>query len=349
MARAVLCGSVNLEATEIVFRSVASIAGDAVTRIPDGEPGERSLWIHHQIPRLAALPELEMVEDVKVYGDKVKLRLRSGANPAGLRFDLGYADAAAESYDTFGALKREGVIAPSTRFQVSLPTPMALAASYFTQDQVPVVLPRIEHAMLDELTRITTTVSPDDLAIQWDVAAEIALIENLAPNPFARNPAPLLDHVSHLGDAVPETAELGFHLCYGDAVAEDGLGHHFMEPVDTRTLVMVANGIADRVRRPIAWIQMPVPIGRDDDAYFASLDHLRLPPSTKLHLGLLHHEDGLEGANRRVRAAARHVQGFGIATECGMGRVPREDIPDLLRLHALVEIPEDDHQGAASR
>ena len=38
-----------------------------------------------------------------------------------------------------------------------------------------------------------------------------------------------------------------------------------------RRLVEIANGISSRVSRPIAWMHLPVPRNRTDDAYFAPL------------------------------------------------------------------------------
>jgi hypothetical protein len=78
---------------------------------------------------------------------------------------------------------------------------------------------------------------------------------------------------------------------------------------------------------------MPVPIDRADDAYFAPLKDLNLPAGTQLFLGLVHLDDGVQGARERVRAAQKVVPEFGVACECGLGRRPPERIPELLRLH----------------
>ncbi|GAA3860081.1 hypothetical protein GCM10022381_00860 [Leifsonia kafniensis] len=130
--------------------------------------------------------------------------------------------------------------------------------------------------------------------------------------------------------------QLGFHLCYGD-VAES----HFVEPPDAAHLVAVANGLCATVSRPINFVHLPVPIERDDDAYFAPLAWLSLDAETDLFLGLVHHEDGVEGAERRIRAAAAPltaagVEQYGVATECGFGRGPAERTAPLLALHAAV-------------
>ena len=42
---------------------------------------------------------------------------------------------------------------------------------------------------------------------------------------------------------------------------------------------------------------------------------------------------GIENTRRRIAAAARVVDDFGIATECGFGRRPPDTIPDLFRQH----------------
>jgi hypothetical protein len=41
-----LVGSIGLGSAEDVFRAVSTIIGDRVIRIPDGETGARSSWIH---------------------------------------------------------------------------------------------------------------------------------------------------------------------------------------------------------------------------------------------------------------------------------------------------------------
>jgi hypothetical protein len=52
MADAHLNGSLNLPSAEDVFRTVAAIADDSITKIPDGETDERRGWIAALVPRL---------------------------------------------------------------------------------------------------------------------------------------------------------------------------------------------------------------------------------------------------------------------------------------------------------
>ena len=144
----------------------------------------------------------------------------------------------------------------------------------------------------------------------------------------------ILKRLVRLGNRVPSSVELGYHLCYGDA------GHkHFKEPEDTAHLVEVANALSRGVERTVNWIHMPVPRERTDDAYFATLQHLHLQPETELYLGLVHMTDGVDGTRPRIATAQRVIADFGVATECGFGRRPPETIPGLLLIHREVAGP----------
>jgi hypothetical protein len=50
----------------------------------------------------------------------------------------------------------------------------------------------------------------------------------------------------------------------------------------------------------------------------------------------VHREDGADGARRRIRIAQQHVEVFGVATECGIGRAPEGTTEGILRTHAEV-------------
>lgn len=331
-----LVGSVPLRDAEEVFRTAGSILGERLRRIPDGETGIRSNWIGWQIAFLVRSPQVEAVPQAEnPYSSLPRARLRPGVSANAVTFEtLGYADVAKASYEVFASLKREGVIPARTRFQVSLPTPIATVCAFFAPGDQAVVEPAYERAMLRELDQITTAIPHDELAIQWDVAVEFGILEGVHKTYLSGRPDAiqlLLDRLIRLGNHVPPDVEMGYHLCYGDA------GHkHFKEPDDTTKLVAVANGVSAGVARPINWIHLPVPRDRDDAAYFAPLGGLTLHPETELYLGLVHLHDGAEGAERRIAAARRAVATFGVATECGMGRRPPETIPDLLRLHSVV-------------
>jgi hypothetical protein len=90
--------------------------------------------------------------------------------------------------------------------------------------------------------------------------------------------------------------------------------------------------ISGHVLRPIQFFHMPVPKRRTDDAYFAPLDNLSLPPETELYLGLVHYDDP-EGDAARISAARRHARIDGVAPECGMARGDPARLPALLDGH----------------
>ncbi|KJL27148.1 hypothetical protein RL72_00615 [Microbacterium azadirachtae] len=336
-------GSVNYDDAETTMRTAAELLGPRLRRIPDGEVGIRFHWIMFQPDVLGQADGIERVGAERIpFGaglDARPLRIAGGADAASIVLPpLGYAAAAKESYGTFLRLRAEGAIADDVRFQVSLPTPLAVIASFFSGDDRAAIEPVYTAAMLRELAEILDAIPQADLAIQWDVASEIGIIERAAGygkvmeawwpgDPFDG----LVARLAELIDEVPSGVEVGVHLCYGDAAER-----HFIEPADAATLVRYANAVIAAAHRPLTWLHLPVPIERDDDAYFAPLDGLALGDQTELYLGLVHREDGADGALRRIAAAAPHAPQFGVATECGIGRAPAGSTEGILRTHAEV-------------
>ena len=331
-----LVGSIPLSSAEEVFRTTSSILGERLRRIPDGETGIRSGWIGWQFQLFNNNPMFEMVAPPSnTYVTRSRFKLRSPRIAGAISFEqLGYADAALDSYRLFSQLKRDGVIPSQYRFQVCLPTPLAPVSAFVVQEDQAEVEPAYEAAMLSELDRITSNVPLDELAIQWDTAVEFAILERVMPTFRADSMAEIIERLLRLGNRVPVPAEMGYHLCYGDA------GHkHFKEPEDTTRLVEVSNAISAGITRPVNWIHLPVPWNRSDAAYYAPLRNLRLHPETELYLGLVHFTGGVEGTLERIKAAQQYVADFGVATECGFGRRPPDTIPELLRIHSQVAEP----------
>lgn len=336
-----LVGSVNFDNAETTIRTAAEELGGHLRRIPDGEVGERWHWIAFQPDRLAQTPGIGRVGDepVLVRGvDFRPVRLEDGVQAEDLELrPLGYAEAALESWQVFSRLKREGVVPASTRFQVSLPTPLGVVGSFVREEDRPSFEPVYEAALANELQQIIEGIPNDELAIQWDAALEFAHLEGAG---YGTPSQPWFDDVwagtserlARQIDRVPEPVEVGVHLCYGD-VAEK----HFAEPGDTAVLTRFANLVAEQVQRQLSWVHLPVPIERDDAAYFAPLENLAISPNTELYLGLVHREDGAEGAERRLAAAQQHIaRRFGVATECGFGRAPEGTAVPLFEAHRAV-------------
>src|SRR5690606_25975975 len=118
-------GSINQPDAESVFRVVADRLDD-VPRIPDGEVGERYYWIQFQTLRFDQTPGLERVGEPG-YRIRDQFDVRQFTITGDVQLpELGYAAAAIDSYARFAALQEQGVLAAGTRFQVSLPTPIAI-------------------------------------------------------------------------------------------------------------------------------------------------------------------------------------------------------------------------------
>src|SRR5262249_4733378 len=118
---------------------------------------------------------------------------------------------------------------------------------------------------------------------QWDVCQEVIAWEGYyEPGPVDFRKETIAELVA-IGDGVPASIELGYHLCYGSP-ADD----HVIQPKDARIMVEIVNAVSTGVRRPIQFFHLPVPKPRTDDAYFAPFAGLKLRPETELYLGLVH-------------------------------------------------------------
>lgn len=334
-----LVGSINQPDAESVFRIVADRLVH-VPRIPDGEVGERYYWIQFQTLRFDQTPGLERVGEpgyrIRDTFDVRQFRVTGDV----VLPELGYAAAAIESYERFAALQASGVIAERTRFQVSLPTPIAIVGAFIDAGSRTAFEPIYRDALRGELDRILAAIPHDRLAIQFDAAVEFAILEGgrdpavvIAPWWDGTALEGIVERLIEVGSWVPEDIEQGYHLCYGDV--EEA---HFVQPEDAGTLAAVVRGVLSGARRRVDWIHLPVPIERDDAAFFAPLADIEWGETTP-YLGLVHHEDGVDGGIRRARAARAAVPAlaapgaFGIATECGFGRGPAERTAPLLDLH----------------
>ena len=332
-----LVGSVPLPDADTVFRTVSDAWGPHLRRISDGETGRRGRWIWFQREMLEQHPAMEPDLDEPPYAlyqwdgqllrETSYIRFRSGVDPTTVDFPTGYADAALESFDLYGRLQDDGVIPGDTLFQVSLPTPMATAYMYVSPSARDAYLPTYERSLLSAVTEILASTPHDRLSIQWDVCQEVLLFEDYFPHRPADYKEQVFTELGRLGNAIPETVDLGYHLCYGSPRDE-----HLVMPKDMGILVEIANGIAARLDRRLDFIHMPVPQDRTDRKYFLPLEELRLPAGTELILGLIHNDDNA-GDRDRVDAARQFVGSFGVASECGWGRTDPARVPGLLESH----------------
>jgi methionine synthase II (cobalamin-independent) len=330
-----LVGSIGLDTVDEVFMTAGKLLGRHLKRIPDGEPGGRRMWTSWQYPVLRTTSFLEVDKTAAPIAATgfLPLTVRQDAKPEDMRFgELGYAREARASYLDFVAARDKGILPRDVRFQVCLPTPFAVIWRFLAHDVREAVLAAYEQAMIREVEKVCAAIPHADLAIQWDVCIEMLVWDGRwPPEPsFSGMEEKFAAQFAGLSAPVPADVQLGFHLCYGDLD-----GKHFVEPLDATKMVELANLICKSAGRRVDWMHMPVPIARDDEAFYQPLKNLELQPGTELYLGVVHAKDGVPGTKKRMELARKYAPSFGIATECGMARARSPGIVrQLLEIHA---------------
>jgi methionine synthase II (cobalamin-independent) len=334
-----LVGGLAAPTSTDAMTTTATILGRHLTRLTDGETGDRSQWIWWQIDKLVAIPGIRMGEP--------NVNPETG-NPdysvfPGLVVDegivipdrgLGYADAAIDSYAEFLRLRADGTIPDGVRFQVSVPTPYAVVVAWSSGDSQANLWQPFKDALFDEVAAIQRAIPAGDLAIQWDVAVEIGALEGVfTPIPALRSFERVVSELVDCLEQVSPPAERGLHLCYGDYKHR-----HFKAPTDLGLVVRLANAVAETVS--MDFVHMPV--DRDNgrsDSYFAPLHDLAVN-GAELSLGVVDYENDSTRIDQLVAAASTAGRPFSVATECGMARLGERGesvtLEDLLRQHARV-------------
>ena len=354
-----LVGSIPGNSAEEVMRFCASELGNRLSLLPDGETGFRKIWINYLAVNTYntndALETLNQPEPVnpddpsewraaddfwvpKGYHDHWQFKVKPSRD---VRFDeLGYAEEAIASYQVFKQLRDEGLISSEQRFLVSMPMCESAIRPFLAladESDFAEMSRAYTDAMSREIAKILERIPADELGIQWDVCMEMLAVDSNDQHPALFPWTPRGEAMERYcatvrtySNFVPEETVLGLHFCYGD------LGHkHAIEPQNLANAVWIATESVGAIARSIDYCHIPVPRERHDDAYFAALADWP-DDAGKVFIGLVHHTDGVDGTKRRLETAQRHIHNFGIATECGFGRRPRETIPELMQIHRQV-------------
>jgi hypothetical protein len=347
-------GSVNLPDTETVMREISSRIPRGIRRMTDGETGERYYWITFQVQKFAAMPDFQAagMREPPPGADlppRPLLRLADGVTADDVRWpDLGYASAYTDSYQIFRRLQDDRIIPPGVRFQMQYPTPLAPIAGTFVPEDRDQLIASYQAALFADLDRALAQLPHDQVAVQWDVAVEFAMLEGGFG--YARTPlGQVMPGLIRCAEQVPDDVPVGMHLCYGDA------GHqHFKQPESLAMQVQVANAVTAAARRPVNWFSFTVPQARNDRDYFAPLAELRTGPETELYFALVPYYPASQATGTTTEQAAhidthlaRSAAGprqWGICTECGMGRVHADDVPALLDLHRAILYTYEDNR-----
>ncbi|KAK8022819.1 hypothetical protein PG993_013586 [Apiospora rasikravindrae] len=337
-----MVGSVPGDSPQEVFTRLATALPGRLSAIPDGETGERWNYIGWQLQRFPPVARRN-----ELGGTPFPEPGPGSGLPTFTLADIkptAYDEAALSSYAEFKRLRQKGIIPSNVRFQIGLPSPYSVLAGHIKPALAKTIEPLYEQRSAETIDRIFAEIPPEDVVIQWDLCFEMTALEfELGRLPERRHQAyfssprgvqqGLVDRVTRICERIPPDGKLAFHLCYGD------LRHkHFIEPQDTSLLVDLANALLARgtIGPRVEWIHLPVPKERIDPGYFTPLTHLKLdapglkPP--RIYLGVVHANDEA-GTKKRVEIAQAIVPfPFGVATECGLGRTPAEEIDNILRI-----------------
>jgi len=345
-----LVGSVPLKPASSVFDCVCRHGlAPLMRRIPDGEQGGwggSSTFLEN--PAFEPFgPKLKVTTRPTTFFDQIDLQLRrpkAGSDTANIDVgEFGIAQNAKRSYAEFKKFKNEGKFRADTRFCVTFMGPGTKFG--FIVMPVEQFHPLMEKAFKAEIERVLQIVPANELTIQFDLAGEVEIEE------YRRRPqsfqlpvfeqtqkywelGPTTSMLANIVNAIPPEVEVGFHLCAIYHIDES-------QGQDLNVHVDYANMLSEKIKRPIGYIHIPtVPTHNEND--FEALKRLRLHPETKLFIGLIHLQDGVEGAQRRLRAAAKSYPNFGIATFCGLAQPSRQEyaqphsVDDIFEIHRKV-------------
>lgn len=336
-----LVGSVPYDSAEKVMHTAADMLGEHLATLPDGEVIDRRFWIlrmafqvfnGHPAFEVRHRPEAPDGEERLIPNgleDVWRFRLRSGIKR--VRFDmpgwrLGYAKDAQNSYAIFSAMKREGKIAPETRFQVSLPAVNSVCnpAIFGTdKDELKVIRSGFQDAMVAEAQNICSIIPSAELAIQYDCSFEVTDVYGAAGLPMEGSIERNATQFEALAGAVADEAQLGFHLCFGTFG-----GWPRFAPENLGRTVELANAIKQSVARDIDWFHIPA-LDTSADEFYAPLAELDVG-AARIFLGLVH---SMESFSQRYRAAKKYLPEFGMGAYCGLGRLEPEKVEGSFRDH----------------
>ena len=336
-----LVGSVPLDSAEQVMRMFGAPLGPYLPSIPDGEVGDRRWWVLRLSWQVfLGHPDLELLTRPKPENgverlvprdrsDVFTFKVKSGVDV--VRFGdpgwrLGFTRDAISSYFVFKTLKKEGMIPPDVRFQVSIPLVNSVVSTLTFPDANDLALVRAgyEEALRAEIEKIVEMIPPEDLAIQWDCSWEITDAYGAIPGlsktgAIERN----IGQVRRLSPAVPAAATLGFHFCFGTFG-----GWPRFAPDDLGAAVDLANAAVSEAGRRVDWIHLPA-LNWTDEAFYAPLQRLKVERA-RIYLGLIHN---MASFHDRLKIARKYVPQFGLGAYCGFGRMAPAEMTQVLHDH----------------
>lgn len=323
-------GSYPAETAEAAMYDMASIGGDALSQMSDGETGLRKDWVVAQIESYRTNPAFELVQDGHwtSYDDCPVFKVADGHELAPEDFDLRYHADAVASWPAFqsvcGDLGR-----PDMKFQIGIPH--SLDMSLFTFGLAggldPVVLKAYQQATLDQIKAIRAEPFGDRVVFQIETPASLSMSffpqETLPPQ---LHPQALGQSIAELAALSPEDTAFGVHLCVGDL----GNKGRAMPPSRAASVQLMNEMSASGVwpeGRHLLYIHEPDAAGDEppivDNAVYEDLRELRLPKGTRYIAGMVHERQDLDDQRLvlgYITDALPEGQELGLAAACGLGR-----------------------------
>jgi hypothetical protein len=342
-----LPGSMPFADGEQMFRFVGERLKPWVRRVPD-ETGARTGWVGTQRAAFAIDAfETSAPEQVGPLPPLPRKQLRADVDRDAFEFDpFQYERAVEPSYAQFRRAREDGLLRDDARLLVTMPTPHNVVSGFVaTADQEP-VRRAYERALARAVAHMAEVVPHGELAIQWDLVGELAILNGVYSVPFW-DATTIRDSLHTCAAMVPADVELGYHLCYGDSnnaflirARDEGERHFARPPIpDATGLLASANAVSEAAGRRVDFIHMACPYQWTAAEQWRPLADLGLAAETELFLGLVHAQDGIDGARRRVELASAVIgdRAFGVATECGMGRY-QDDAKFNAAIDALITL-----------
>lgn len=216
-----LLGSVPLQDAETVFRRAEQALPRRLLYIPDGETGNRSQYTLFQFSLFPA-SALSFPDNSPLSEEQLAVLTKHFEEN---EIRTGYEDAAIQSYGVFKTLKAQGIIPPTTKFQVGLPTIANVIGAAIKPGVQKLAAPCYERALLNAISRIQENIPHDELAIQIDMGMDIAGWEDfhmtepywneLQWNVWFDRRLYVAEYITRMIDQVEETVDVGLHFCYG--------------------------------------------------------------------------------------------------------------------------------------
>ena len=346
-----LVGSVPLKPASEVFRVATHYLGEVMARFPDGE---QVGWLPGVWQRMAENPALEPTRKVALVGARDSTDFFSqlaiqyyGVKPGSVKQGLtlgpyGIAENAIASYRQFKQMKkRVRSFLGGRASRLRCPAHWTVHSSLNCQRASSFPSPKKPRPARSARSprRSRPTISPSRSI--WPLRSSlrnIGGVQKISICRFTRGSIgrwrtkPRSLPMSAI--AFPPNIELGFHLCSIWHIDQS-------KGQDNNVHVDWCNALSRKIDRPIGYIHMPT-IPEHQAADFAPLRRLKLHPETQLFLGVIHMDDGLEGARRRIAAAASAITDFGVGAFCGLAQPSRQEaahphtVEEIFALHRKV-------------